>query len=73
MTAEYIVITPMTDEADAPKRRILCQAIAAYYSNEEGETVLVLMSGEPSKILDSPESIDAQLERYFPEPIPDYR
>lgn len=73
MTAEYIMVTPDTGDEHPKQRRIMCQAIAAYYENDDGETILVLMSGEPSRILDSPEKIDAQLERYFPEPLPDYR
>lgn len=68
MSAEYITVTPVgeDDEEDRPPRRIMCHAIIAYYTNDEGENLIVLIDGQPVTILESPEQIDAQLIQYQP-------
>lgn len=68
MSAEYITVTPATEEGeDKATRRIFCHAIIAFYTTDEGENVIVLMDGQPTTIWESPEQLEAQLSVYQPE------
>ncbi len=67
MSAEYITVTPATDDGEErPQRRIMCHAIIAFYTTEESENVIVLMDGNPTTIWESPEQIEDQLSIYQP-------
>lgn len=65
MSAEYITVTPASEDGDEkPAKRIMCHAIISYFTTEESENVIVLMDGVPVTILEDPEFIDAQLNEY---------
>ena len=67
MSAEYITVTPASDEnEEKPPRRIMCHAIISYYTNDDSENIIVLIDGQPVTIEESPEQIDSQLIVYQP-------
>lgn len=67
MSAEYITVTPASDDAEEkPKRRIMCHAIIAFYETDEAENIIVLIDGQPVTIWESPEQIEDQLSVYQP-------
>lgn len=60
---DYIKITPKTDRGQRePERFIMKHAIAAFYSKENGDNVIVLMDGMPATILETPDQIRIQLD-----------